>query len=405
MKNYTLKKSILSAILFALTFNSCNKIKISEFENIQRTDNPINNTDIPYSLPNIKIIDGVLAFDTPEDFNKATLFLSLKTQTERLEWQNNIGIKTQQTIFDEICLAEDEFDNVYFAGIDENVTLEKLKEIGKEIEFSDKYKYYKDKKLIVEAIEEDGSYSFRLNTFDPVASYVLNENGFVIIRDSIYLFNNNNKTISIKRYEDQSDKELLNRNSYIKNDKNIIVFEIQEKNRNQTNSFYIDNIYTNPDSGNESTPTWYYDSSHHRFRQYVKLYSGISSNYDIYLTSRFQTEAIAEQKKWWKWKIRNSFNPIDFIGGHWNYKYAVYGANGYTADDHFNDLSGGAGSGGGSNWWLNPNVMSNHMAAYLNPTGFYTYTYGFVDAVDVTGFQIQGRYYGTTGNYWLTLQK
>jgi hypothetical protein len=59
-----------------------------------------------------KIKDGMLVFNTIEDFINVKGRVANFDASERAKWENEIGFKSQRTIYSEIVQAENEIDNI-----------------------------------------------------------------------------------------------------------------------------------------------------------------------------------------------------------------------------------------------------------------------------------------------------
>jgi hypothetical protein len=304
----------------------------------------------------------------------------------RITWGQQNNFKTPQIIFDEICKAENEFDEVYYANVPENATDEEMAQLGYTVVFSDTYTKYLNSGLISQ-IKDDYGYSFTLNTLDKLASYVLNESNMCLVGNKIYYYNNINGKLIQKKYNSVNDIEAVTRIESSDQNCDCNVFDLSSDRANT--GFYIDNIWTQ--NGDLNNPTWYYDSAQERFRHYVTMGSSID-NATLHCT--FATYAEAGYKKKGKWRRRHKYRPIDYLEGKWDYWYTD--ANGNNIQNSLGALDNNNNESSGYN--DNPNWMKNKRENYLEPTGTFNLKKP-IEAIHIVNMKIHGYFIGSTGNY------
>ena len=101
--------------------------------------------------------------------------------------------------------------------------------MGIEIKHSDMYNKYLNKGFIIEHIEKDGAISFEPNVINPCLMYVLNEEGFVIVDDTLYQYTSN-LIKSIPAY-DKSKINLLKNTELTDMVNNIIVMKLERESK------------------------------------------------------------------------------------------------------------------------------------------------------------------------------
>lgn len=372
-----------SKIFLYLTIGAIT-ISCSKENNLTNAPSKTNETKIQ-SIDHLKQRDGMLVFKSHDDFHNAIKEFNKMDASKRIVWGENNQFQTQQIIMDNISRSEGDFDNQYFKGLDEDLTKSELEALGKPIEFSDVYKKYLAKGFISQTEEKDG-FSYELAVNNQPSRMVCNEAGFVILNDSLYLFEKNR--LRIKRYTGTNDLDLLKSNSI---SDEIIQVDYTSVSRSYHN-FYIDNIFS--PQGTFSNPTWYYDSPKHRFRHFVRFLSSELSQTQMSVV--YYTDTHSHKKRWWKWDYRNDWRPLQTINGTWSYSWD-YWYNGTTltytnifqpgynpATHSYNYASFGG---------------SNHSSSYLTPNGTVTSNYPIADPMRIHGMHIKGVWIGTTGNY------
>ncbi|MCG8327544.1 MAG: hypothetical protein MI974_07660 [Chitinophagales bacterium] len=345
----------------------------------------------------IETKDGMLAFKDQAQLDAAINLFASMTTKERITWGQQNQIKTLQIISDEISIAQNEFEKEYYKGIEPGLSIEELEKTGKPAKFCDLYNTYLKKGVITQIREEDGSYSTHLSLLSPGIIFIANEQGFYIVNDSIHL--RTNDFLAIKKYEGGDDLKVL-KNAEKDRNEEIVFFNFKTGSRT-TNQFYLDNIFGT--HGTLGDPTWYYESSHKRFKHYVDFKSSISESL-FSMTTEFYTEARAESRPYWSWDkdkhwgTSNNYNPIDYINGSWQYSWKRLNWETSFGQYFYNNLSGGTSD---SPFMLNPPGTTNLLGTTLNPNGVHSlsYPYAFDVPVLISQMHIHGYFPGVTGTY------
>src|SRR5690606_20084031 len=166
-----MKNSVLNLIFGVFFFatlmflNSCTKdqeiITSADQPQLPKIEEPT-----PGIASSITVQNGLLNFQTLEDFRNTVLALNQMNPQDQLSWEKSLDFNSMQQIFNDIMLAEFETSGSHSALYNEQL----------------------QNGLIVEN-NTDGLYN--LNLFNPAYATVLNENGMVIVDNSIYQFTGN----------------------------------------------------------------------------------------------------------------------------------------------------------------------------------------------------------------------
>ena len=383
-----MKKLMLSGLLITTIGIAVVGCKKENIKPVEKQNTLVYSQDQPMiDMPDIQQKDGMLVFETQEEFyNAINKFGSMSAQ-QRIDWGVQNDFKTQKIIFDEICIAENDFDRQYFEGIDEKATLEELENLNRPIKFSNEYNEYLSKGFINQVVSDSG-YSFNLNVLNPLMSNVLNEWSKCLVNDTLYYYSNNLKCLIQKRYEGLSDVEYVDRITNLDSNEDYLIFNLESDRSN--NYFFIDNIWSQYGTDNENDWTWYYNSSDERFRHYVLLNSTVDSWSGV-LYVDYRTEAIAEYRGWFKWRVRSKYKPIHSIEGKWDYWYGMYG-NGAI----WNSLSQSGGLS--SPFYNHPTNQTNELGNNMEPAG----TFNLVDvneAIHIENMKVRGVFAGGCCGY------
>jgi len=244
MKRNLLKSIIILLTLTFVTLQSCKKKEFVNFENISTKG-----TKEVYTEKSIPI------FKNQEVYYKIINELATKTEEERKTWEESIGFKSAHTIYNEINEAEIALEEKLYSGYDENLSKEELRKLGLPVDVhSDIYNKYLNKGLIREVKENDNSEAFYLNVIDPVAACFTDENGLMVINDTLWQYTDSK--IKIVPGGVSKKKILLNTKSTNKESK-VFVIDFNDKST-------VSGYNWSKSSG------WKYESSKKRYRMDIK---------------------------------------------------------------------------------------------------------------------------------------
>jgi len=181
--------------------------------------------------------------------------------------------------------------------------------MGIEIKHSDLYNKYLEEGFIIEYIEQDGSVSFDVNVVNPCLMNVLNEEGFVIVNDTLYQYTSN--LIKSIPGNKMSKIELLKNTELSDIENKILVIKFKKDTKLKGYTTRI----TDYEAG------WHYDGSNKRVKIEYDLWDGdVAGQYFEpatygYITHYIEVKAV--KKVLGKWDYRNNYTPIDWVSGNW----------------------------------------------------------------------------------------
>ncbi len=322
----------------------------------------------------VYVNNGIPVFQSQEAYSDIINELANKSEIERKQWEESLGFKSLHTIYNELNEVEIALEEKLYSGYDENLSKKELQKLGLPIDVhSDIYKEYLNKGIIKEVRDDDGSEAFYLNVFDPIAACYTNENGLMVINDTLYQYT--------------ASKLKMMPGNTLKAD-----ILLNAKNTDKTNNIFVinfdDKSTISGDNWSKSSG-WKYESSKKRYRMDVKGWSWTyGPNDDDYMGSKFWVDLKAERKRWGKWKRRNSYKPVKQLHAVWDYKYTIskYWYGGYPRHTYYNNLNGG----GKSPVNVNYGHVNYGTYQYLNPTGNWSSSWYFVNPVYMNSYTITG---------------
>jgi hypothetical protein len=250
-----------------------------------------------------------LQFDSFDDFINTANYLNNSGVDHQGEFFGDLGYQTQAMILQRICVAEDVFDSEYYKGIDEDLSVNELNELGLGIEYSPLFKYYLEQGFISVLSEEDGSESYSPNVLNPALMSVLPEEGIVIVDDNAMQYTANSIKIapisSLRTIDDLKESTRTN----LKNGVSVIEFNSKYKSAGHVTN--IDEKITK------------YKGSKLRVSSRYALWDGTTHGQPfthdpathIYINHIIELKA--EEKRWGKWKIRNNYKPLCGLESAW----------------------------------------------------------------------------------------
>lgn len=136
------------------------------------------NNIIQNETNNVTLKHGILNFSDRTTFEKIYSELIMMSKEQADEWEKKLGFVSQRYIFNQIVDAENAWNDKY-----QNYSQEELKKISPHSELYYKYVNNGLIKVFDEGTENE---SYNYSVFNPSYTYVINEQGFVAIGDSIY---------------------------------------------------------------------------------------------------------------------------------------------------------------------------------------------------------------------------
>ena len=332
----------------------------------------------------------MLHFDNMESLIATNSLLSSMTPENRSKWSNDHGVQTQFVIVEELNKIQTSFENIKYAGLDEDISLEEMEALGLKPEWCPEIKAYERLGFLKTKVEKGGEISFEIlnERFNTLA--VVNKEGFVLVGKQLFLYKN--EQIKIMEYSSEGSKdELLNAHqSNLDNSIQVLSFGVSNKALNQREKI-IGNIF-NQTSNNW---IWYYNSSKERFNHYVRMYSHEYWTYahvypfDFSLTmyNSLTTVSTAERKRFGIWKRRNSYLPIRRITGSW--AWYLWPLNTQPNPSNSPGISSPFNTG---------TLNTNYKSVTMSPTGIYYYHHSG-DYIQPTNLNVRGSFAGGSSGY------
>ncbi len=352
MKKILYRSLILAGMGLAIT--SCKKETL-----VPATEDPVAVIEALSFSNAIEVEDGALVFENEQHLNKTLEDLSLMTPMERIEFEDQLGFRSQGSILFMVNEAENAHQEAFFKGLDPDLEVAELEAMGYNYKPTTMYSEYLEKGILKEIIHADNSRSFELAIDNPHLENAVNEEGVVIVGDTKITL----EGTLVKEYS-LSTGQLLGQHAAHKVNLNG-EYDFQKNARRPGHEVQ---------SGNK---WWIYDPGQNsNYRYYAQAY--FHSSYTTQLLAQtYYWIARAEQKKWGNWATRNDYTPIWGISAAWAYDYWVK-YKGITAPQKhtntFNPLP---------NTYNRPtspynlsNLHTNYTVRYMYPHGTFTISLG-----------------------------
>lgn len=281
----------ISLFVLSVILVSCDKDPAGSETNAALTSSP----------SSVHSEEGVLVFSNYDELAATNDKLMNMSYTSALAWEREHNFVSLKTIDKKINEAEEEHQEIFFRGVDPNLSVREYEARGLFYTPSELYKTYLNKGVIKRITEADGSKSTALSVTNDAYISVLNEDGRVIVGDEVLVFDGGVTTV----YSKKTNKPL----------RTISAKEGTTQNLNNQFNF-------NKGTGSVSNRwiTDVYRGSNYRYYGQV-LFSSIFTTST--LSQTFYWKARAEQKKFGNWNTRNNYNPIWGFSGSWAYDYWV----------------------------------------------------------------------------------
>lgn len=275
-------------------FFSCEKETL-----VEPVKEPSTTTPIPtqLSINDVKSEDGILIFDSWEHLNNVNTVLMNEGYEAELALGQKHGFTSQNVILQEVMLAEERIEEEYIMANNGNYE-------GLRIPKSQAYKDALNNDLLIVQEDSDTAHSYYLSVLDPTISRLINKEGFVMVGTELW----QHTDTQIKFCKDCTvkNKERLARATITNDDETIVTFTVNLNSRSENN---WSSPYPN------YTPT-----GNNKQARYIRV--GFSQRSDncqtCFIICNYYLRNQAQQKKWGKWKFRNSYIPRFRWNGTWN---------------------------------------------------------------------------------------
>jgi len=353
----TIIYKLLWSFSIVLLITSCSK-------EVQVANEQFTQEQSTLDMKSISISQGVLKFNSRADFKNTLKALNGKSVNFVLDWNKSLGFRSQEAIFQEIIEAENIVRDKQAAGLDPDITLKEFLDAGLTWDHSPIYIEYINKGLIIEMTDHDGCKWFKHNVLNPTYMPLLNEEGFVVLGDTLYQFTKDKVKYSpggslskIPKLADANETD---------QDQNIYVVTVKDRQK------------ATVDWGKSTG--WKYDPSNNKKRVMAEVV-GLSPyiSYPVLgITVTYYKEITAHKKVLFWWNIRNDYKPIEWTQGSW------YWTEYYTSSPDFN--------GSGTLSYPFPG-NTNYCKIYLDPDGWVGN-----GSVELEEFEINSYYFNSSAD-------
>ncbi len=302
MKKNMDQLKLTAIFVFIILLSSCEQETLTSEDLTNQIEIDAGDVSFYYS-------QGILRFNSFDDFVSTANFLNSAGFDYQYDLFKEIGFRSQEMILNEVSSAEDVFDSQYYEGIDENISVQELVEMGFGIEHSPLFNSVVDQGLIAVLCEEDGSESYYPNVLNPALMPVLSEGGFVIVNDTLMQYTHNK--IKIAPYTSMSRIDELKESTGADSEKSISVIEFNNDFKSAGHYTHIDKVVTKTKGSNLRVSSRY------------ALWDGnVNGNPFTHAPAKYMyinhiIELKAEEKRWGKWKIRNNYTPLCGLESSW----------------------------------------------------------------------------------------
>ncbi len=257
------KVATVALVLIGLVFAGCEKMELTNPENIQKNANQ----EVTLSnLPILKVENGVLCFEDEKQFFNTIELLGKVSEDVRIEWEKSIGFKSYYSIYDEItdsillCKNKEEIDEI----VKNNSNILKIEDNTVKSHIID-YEY--------------------VNIIDP--------NGYFIIKNYIYKIIENYIVRTDMKYKNIIEKNINIDDLINLNNDNLTIYKYFENIPTKDNQYYQTAIGYNDDFSRKlefyvGTKKWLTETNHYKMNIIAttvpyKWYLGRYHNYKTYI--------------------------------------------------------------------------------------------------------------------------
>jgi hypothetical protein len=311
-------------------------------------------------------------------------YLLSLTNDEVESWEEQLQFRSLATIDRKINEAEVAHQEIFFKGLDPNLTRNEYSAMGYNYEHTAVYNTYLNKGTIIRNIESDGSISTALSVNNHEYLNVLNEEGKVIVGDELLVFKDDATSVYDKKTKVLLHETNANTSEKLNNEFNF----------NKGTGSISNRWVTDPSKGSN-------------YRYYGRVL--FSSSYTTStLSQTFYWEARAEQKRFGSWNTRNTYNPIWGCSANWSYDYwIIYPNAGYGTVRNGNQYPLPNSSSRPTSPYYIANLNTNYTKRYLQFSSMYSIVpasigYSFFDNVRVYNYNFVFKYSGGSSGYSYT---
>jgi|GEM_PF-1754257 len=269
----------------------------------------------------ISVEEGILVFKNQQDFQQTLSMLRSMDIHEVEAWGKDKGFLSQQLIYEQVIAAEEAVEEKAFGKYSQLSEDAFLALNLPDPEHSGLYESALRKGLLKVVEDSDTAHTYYLSLFDPTVADVINEEGFVMIGDTLTLYTN----IGLKRWIGGTIDQRTRIFSFNETDieKGIYVSSFAENSSRTWINRSVPMINTSFQLLQPNDHTWFTNNKR-RCRYRVVCVTDDYNNSPAYLVDVFYFLYLeAERKKWGNWKKRNSYRPTFTINGNWDIFYQL----------------------------------------------------------------------------------
>ena len=294
-------------------------------------DVPIQNESNNQQKSTIELIpissqDGILQFKSMNDFKIVVKDLNGKGLDYIKNCNQKWGIRSQEIIYHEIHEAENVCRENQASQLDPDITFEQFKEAGLTWDHSDIYNEYIRKGLIIEMTDPDGSKWYKHKTLNPTFMPLIDEQGFVMINDTLYQFASNQVKFS-PQGSFSKVPQMINTKETIA-DQNIFIVNYTSRKKSGGGD------WSNITDGPNQEP-WIYDGNKKRIMVEVVAQCPDLGNGAEAAFVTFYLEVTSHKKVLFWWNVRNDYMPINTTQGSWDWYETYSGSNDHETGSHY----------------------------------------------------------------------
>lgn len=280
-----MRKRILFVVIIAIILASgCQK----GYDNILETEKPV-------AINTIKCKNGVLIFPNQQELGKTLEEINKMSKEEIEFWQAKYNFRSQLSMFNDIVLAELRLDEPY-----EGMTEVELQNAIPPPTHSETYYKYLGDGLIKEFTDTEGEKYYDYSTCAPYLAPILNKDGIVMVKDTMYQFSE----FSIKEWMDADTDEV---STIINSTSENVKVHVISPNKGLLKSA----ISPNPKYSN-----WAYSGSNRRIKIGLYFNPWSSNSGGTVWSYQHYVHARSEKKNFWgNWKL--NWTSM-YILGYWS---------------------------------------------------------------------------------------
>ena len=300
--------------------------------------------------PGYTVKDGRLHFSSSIEMHSFLETLSLLRKDKQLEELRKLEIKTLDVLYDDIFKAEENNMSIIYKGLDPSLGISDYEKMGIIYEHTTLFNENIEKGIIVKTKGNDG-WGFELLVNNPGYSPVLNENGEVLVADTLYQFKG--QKLYLKKFPSE---ELIAE----------VNFSSEEKAGSNWTQWIVNPI---------TFDQWIYVNNTQRYRKKIwgaATTSGINTPGGI-INCYFYVDAKAENRVNGSWGGRVGYMPFFRYDISWKYSYQAAPCTFCSSSTTPFALSG-PGQSSPYSWHSSsdPYGQTNLLIRYFKPHGEHT---------------------------------